>query len=171
MTITIQQIDLWRQSPSETEGLEFKEAKKQYDFKKLLGYCVGLANQGGGFLLLGIADKPPRQVVGSQAFPNLAKTAVDISDRVRFKVQIEEVSHPDGRVVVFRIPSRPVGTAYELDGKYLMRVGEALVPMTEDQLRTIFAATGPVRMHHSYATDLVAANLLGAWHETNQPGL
>jgi hypothetical protein len=42
-------------------------------------------------------------------------------------------------VLVFHIPSRPRGTAYNLDGKYLMRAGEALVPMSEDQMRRIFS--------------------------------
>jgi predicted HTH transcriptional regulator len=56
---------------------------------------------------------------------------------------VEEVAHPDGRVVVFHIPSRPRGTAYHLDGKYLMRSGESLVPMTEDRLRAIFSEGGP----------------------------
>ena len=60
-----------------------------------------------------------------------------------FRVDIEEVSHPQGRVLVFHIPSRPRGTAYHLDGKYLMRAGEALVPMSEDQLRRIFAEGEP----------------------------
>jgi ATP-dependent DNA helicase RecG len=60
-----------------------------------------------------------------------------------FRVDIEEVQHPDGRVVVFHIPPRPRGTAYNLDGAYLMRSGEQLVPMSEDRLRAIFAEGGP----------------------------
>jgi len=56
-----------------------------------------------------------------------------------FRVDVEEVSHPDGRVVVCSIPPRPRGTAWHLDGRYLMRSGSSLVPMTEDQLRKIFA--------------------------------
>jgi predicted HTH transcriptional regulator len=45
--------------------------------------------------------------------------------------------------VVFHIPSRPRGTAYHLDGAYLMRAGESLMPMSEDQLRRIFAEGEP----------------------------
>jgi predicted HTH transcriptional regulator len=58
-------------------------------------------------------------------------------------VDIEEVTHPEGRVLVFHIPSRPRGTAYHLEGKYLMRSGGALVPMSEDKLRHIFAEGQP----------------------------
>jgi len=70
MAITPAQIDLWRSSPSETQNLEFKEAKTQYDNKKLYKSCVAIANKGGGFLLLGIEDAAPRRVVGSAAFNN-----------------------------------------------------------------------------------------------------
>jgi predicted HTH transcriptional regulator len=69
--------------------------------------------------------------------------AEKLFEAVGFRVDIEAVAHPDGRVLVFHIPSRPRGTAYHLDGKYLMRAGEALVPMSEDQLRRIFAEGGP----------------------------
>jgi predicted HTH transcriptional regulator len=140
MAVTVEQIDLWRASRSETQRLEFKEAKTQFDSQRLCEYCVALANEGGGLLLLGIADKPlPRPVVGTQACQNPIAQAEKLFQRIGFRVDIEEVAHPEGRVLVFQIPSRPRGTAYHLDGAYLMRSGEALVPMSEDQLRRIFA--------------------------------
>jgi predicted HTH transcriptional regulator len=140
---TPDQIDLWRQSRSEQQRLEFKEAKTQFDNRRLYEYCVALANEGGGFLVLGVADKPPRQVVGTQAFRNPVAMAEKLFEAVGFRVDIEEVAHPGGRVLVFHIPSRPRGTAYHLDGAYLMRSGESLVPMSEDQLRKIFAEGKP----------------------------
>jgi predicted HTH transcriptional regulator len=143
MTTTPAQIDLWRQSPSELQRLEFKEAKAQFDNRKLYEYCVAMANEGGGFLVLGVADKPPRVVVGTQAFNDPVAMAEKLFQAVGFRVDIEEVSHPDGRVLVFHIPSRPRGTAYHLEGKYLMRSGGSLVPMSEDQLRCIFAEGEP----------------------------
>jgi len=124
--------------PSESQHLEFKEAKTSFDNKKLYRYCVALANEGGGHLLLGIADKPPRSVVGTQAFNDPVVMAAKLFQAIGFRVEIEAVAHPEGRVVVFQIPSRPRGTAYHYEGAYLMRSGEELVPMSEDQLRKIF---------------------------------
>ena len=143
MNTTPEQIDIWRNVPSEHQRLEFKEAKVQFDNRKLYKYCVALANEGGGYLILGVADKPPRQVVGTAAFNNPVEMAQKLFESVGFRVDIEAVAHPDGRVLVFHIPSRPRGTAYHLDGAYLMRAGEELVPMSEDQLRRIFAEGGP----------------------------
>lgn len=160
MTTTPEQINLWRQSPSEHQRLEFKEAKNQFDNRKLYEYCVALANEGGGLLLLGIADKPPRQVVGTQAFSDPVSMAEKLFQAVGFRVDIEAVAHPDGRVVVFHIPSRPRGTAYHLDGKYLMRSGEALVPMSEDQLRRIFAEGEPDWLEEPSKTGLDAQQVV-----------
>lgn len=143
MKTASEQIDLWRSIPSEHQKLEFKEAKIQFDNKKLYRYCVAIANEGGGQLLLGIEDKPPRRVVGTAAFNNPVEMAGILFQAVGFRVDIEEVIHPDGRVLIFHIPSRPRGTAYHLDGQYLMRAGEELVPMSEDQLRRIFAEGEP----------------------------
>ena len=143
MATTAAQIDLWRQAPSEHPRLEFKEAKIQFDNRRLYKYCVALANEGGGHLIFGVADKPPRPVVGTQSFANPTAMAEKLFQTVGFRVDIEEVAHPEGRVLVLHVPPRPRGTAYHLDGKYLMRSGEALVPMSEDQLRRIFAEGEP----------------------------
>ncbi len=143
MAITPEQIDVWIRAPSEGERLEFKEAGNQYDNRKLYKYCVAIANEGGGYLLLGITDSTPRRVLGTKAFANPTKMAAKLHQAVGFRVDIEEVAHPKGRVLAFHIPPRPKGTAYHLEGAYLMRSGEALVPMTEDRLRKIFAEGKP----------------------------
>ena len=61
MKATLQQLKKWIR-PAESEHLEFKQAGRQFDSEKLTGYCVALANEGGGKLILGVTDKPPRQV-------------------------------------------------------------------------------------------------------------
>jgi len=140
--IVLENLEKWLNAPAETERLEFKEAKQQFDTTKLLRYCVALANEGGGYLVLGVTDKPPRRVVGSQAFPSptaLNEIKARIVDKLRFRVDATELQHPDGRVLVFEVPTRPVGQPLAFDGAYLMRAGEDLVPMTPDVLKSIFA--------------------------------
>lgn len=136
-------LETWLSSPSEDEHLEFKEAKTQYDTTKLFQYCVALGNEGGGRLVLGVTDKRPRRVIGTEAFRDRQDIASKILQRMRFRVDVEEVLHPDGRVLIFHIPPRPSGTAYQCDGAYLMRSGEQLVPMSEDRLRHIFGEGKP----------------------------
>jgi predicted HTH transcriptional regulator len=160
MATTPTQIDLWRQARSEHQRLEFKEAKTQFDNTKLYKYCVALANEGGGILMLGVANKPPRPVVGTQAFNNPVEMAEKLFQAVGFRVDVEEVAHPDGRVVVFHIPSRPRGTAYHLDCAYLMRSGEGLVPMSEDRLRAIFAEGKPDWLEEPSLRDVSAQQVI-----------
>ena len=96
--------------------------------------------------MLGICNgnpPPPRKVVGTQAFRDPLKMQEKIFQSLGFRVDIDEVNHPDGRVLVFIIPSRPRGTAYHYKGAYYMRSGEQLVPMSESQLRTIFSEGKP----------------------------
>ncbi len=144
MTISIEQLEKWMVVPSENEHLEFKEAKNRYDFEKLVGYCVALANEGGGHMVLGVSDKPPRKVVGTSAFDIPERTVGGIYERLHFRVTWTELEHADGRVLVFSVPSRPVGQPIEYKGRYLMRAGEDLVPMTPDYLQKIFAEGQPV---------------------------
>jgi ATP-dependent DNA helicase RecG len=140
--ITLEILSLWLVSPRENEHLEFKEAKQQFDMAKLLRYCVALGNEGGGHLVLGVADKLPRQVVGTQAFQNTGEVKARILEALRFRVEIAELAHPDGRVLVFEVPPRPAGMPLHHEGAYLMRAGEDLVPMSPDQLKRILAEGG-----------------------------
>lgn len=127
----------------EDEHLEFKEAKNRYDFEKLVKYCAALANEGGGKFVLGVSDKRPRRVVGSQAFLDLERAKAGLVERLRLRIDAYEVHHPDGRVVIFSVPSRPLGTPIQYDGAYWMRGGEELTPMTTDFLKRILAEVGP----------------------------
>jgi len=140
--ITLEDLEKWLLVPTETEHLEFKEAKTQFDNTKLLEYCVAIANEGGGRIVFGVTDKLPRQVVGSLAWLTaeaLNGIKVTIFSKLGFRVEVTELSHPNGRILIFEVPPRPVGRALEYEGAYLMRVGEQLHPMTPDRLKQIFA--------------------------------
>jgi len=137
--MTPTELDALLALPEENEHVEFKEAKANFHFEKLVEYTVALANEGGGRIVLGVSDKPPRRVVGSQAFELPARTCGGLHERLQIKVLCHEVPHPDGRVLVFEVPGRPRGQALHVDGRYLMRAGDELVPMSPDRLRSIFA--------------------------------
>jgi ATP-dependent DNA helicase RecG len=125
------------------EGLvEFKEAKERFSFDELTDYCVALANEGGGKIILGVSDKRPRKIVGTRAFEQPEQTLRGLLDRIPLRIDFSEVNHPHGRVLIFDIPSRPVGIPLERGGKYLMRRGDSLVPMSPEKLREIFAESG-----------------------------
>ncbi len=127
----------------EGEHLEFKEAKNSFEFELLVKYCVALANEGGGAMVLGVTDKVPRRIVGTKAFLDLEKTKAGIASRLHIRVDAEELNHHDGRVLIFKVPSRPIGMPVHYEGRYFMRAGEELVPMLPDVLRRIFEESGP----------------------------
>lgn len=112
---TAQEILLLLEIPSETNNIEFKEAKNNYDDNKLFKYCVALANCGGGKLVLGITDKRPRTVVGTNWPSNCVDKQTQIYNKLKFRVEIHEVYVNEKRVVVFEIPSRPKARPYDLD--------------------------------------------------------
>ena len=127
--------------PSETNNIEFKAATKSFDDDKLYKYCVAIANCGGGCLILGVTDKKPRLICGTEWPSDIINKQSQIFNKIGFKVDIQEVSVDGKRVVVFEIPSRPKGHPYELDGAYYTRVGSELRPMRADELSSIFNET------------------------------
>lgn len=127
----------------EDEHLEFKEAKASFEFEDLVNYSVALANEGGGKMVLGVTNKQPRRVVGSQAFQDLERTKLGLMERLHLRIDAEAVQHPEGCVVVFQVPPRPIGMPIQYRGAYWMRSGESLVPMTPDHLKRIFEESGP----------------------------
>lgn len=141
MALTVADLERLLKEP-EGERLEFKEAKNNYHFEKLVEYCAALANEGGGKILLGITDVRPRRVVGSNVFAEPGRTVSGLMERLRIRITASEVHHPDGRVLIFEVASRPVGTPIAADGKYLARSGDTLRAMTQDELRHILDELG-----------------------------
>jgi ATP-dependent DNA helicase RecG len=140
-TVKLELLARWMVEPEYT--LEFKEARNSYSFDKLREYCVALSNEGGGELVFGVSDQIPRRVVGTGAFPNPEKLANQLLSEFRIRIECEEINHPDGRVLIVHIPSHPLGRPLHLDGRYLMRSGESIVPMTPDQLSKLLSMVEP----------------------------
>lgn len=144
----------FRARPVETEWLEFKAAKSDFSFEKLGQYFSALSNEANlagvscGWLLFGVANKPPRPIVGTayRTSPvDLQSLKQEISRNLDPSLSFEaihEIDHPDGRVLMFRIPPAPQGMPVAWNGHYYGRNGEALVGMSIAKLDRIRAQAG-----------------------------
>ena len=139
MNITLAELEALIQD-EEGERLEFKAAKNHFDFDELEKYCVALANEGGGKIILGVTDKPPRQIVGTTACDPPERTRNSLIQRLHLGITFQAIKHPDGRVLIINIPSHPIGMPIKnQNGIYYMRRGDSLVAMSQDRLKAIFA--------------------------------
>ncbi|MFC7460389.1 ATP-binding protein [Hydrogenophaga defluvii] len=142
MRTSAEQLRDWLNEP-EGVRLEFKEAKQRYDFDRLVQYCVALANEGGGKIVLGVSDLRPRNIVGTAAFEEPGRTEAGLHKRLLHRIPVEELRLPEGRVLVVHVPSRLPGTAWQIDGRYLKRAGDDLTALGDAELRGIFGEIGP----------------------------
>lgn len=126
----------------EGEHFEFKEAKTRFDSNEAARYCCALSNWGGGKFVLGISDKRPRQVVGSNAFDQPERTRQGLMDKLRVRVDFDILEQGGKRVLVFDVAGRPLGLPVQVDGIAWWRDGDSLVPMPEDVRRRIYDETG-----------------------------
>lgn len=139
---TPDQFQAWLDAP-EGGHLEFKSATGGFHFEKLLDYCVALANEGGGTIILGVTDRRPREVVGTQAFAEPGRTEAGLHQRLARRIPVEEYSHAGRRVLIVHVPGRLPGTAWNVDGRYLKRAGDDLAALGDAELRAMFAEAGP----------------------------
>ncbi len=132
----------------ETEVVEFKEAKNNYDFDKLGKYFSALCNeanlkgQPAGWLVLGVRDKG-KSIVGTTVRSNpadLHSLKAEIADhttgRLTF-IEIYEVSTKEGRVILFEIPAAPKGMPIAWKGHYYGRDGEQLHALNAEEYERI----------------------------------
>lgn len=143
-------------SKESEDRIEFKEAKNNFDFNGgshkdpkerrhcILGYIVALANEKGGRLVFGMHDKRPHEVVGTTYEENNLGALEDaIYEKLQIRVRIKEVFEPSKdapdrkRVVVFNVPSRPIGKMLKFEGVPLMRTGESLREMSDSEMLKI----------------------------------
>jgi ATP-dependent DNA helicase RecG len=151
--MTIKEIKRLRETE---DKVEFKEAKRDFNFaggshadprdrrKCVLGYVVALANEGGGYLVFGVKEKSPNEVVGTAfAEGKIGELADDIYKRLSIRVEIEELFESDKRVLVFKIPSRLIGSPLHFEGVPLMRIGDSLRAMSNDEFFRILSERAP----------------------------
>lgn len=134
--------------PFENEVVEFKEAKNDFDSRKLGRYFSALCNEANlkghasAWLVLGVNDQ--RQVVGT-SFRSGSRADLDnlkqeiankTTGRVTF-IEIYEVAHPVGRVVLLQIPPAPRGIPIAFEGHEYGRDGESLGALNVNEYERI----------------------------------
>lgn len=109
-----------------------------------LGYVVAFANEGGGRLVLGMTDNAPHDVVGSDfAEGKIGALEDETYSRLGIRVRIEELYENGMRVLVVHIPPRPIGKMMKFEGVPLMRVGESLRNMSDEEMFAILSEQEP----------------------------
>lgn len=141
-------LERLRALDAENEVVEFKEAKQDYDFRKLGKYFSALSNEANlkkvksAWLVFGIEDKK-HGIVGTQYRMDRKKLdslkgeiAKKTNDRMTFR-EIYEVNTPKGRVILFQIPPAPKGIPVSFEGHFYGREGEELSPLSLEEIERI----------------------------------
>ncbi len=135
--------------PAETEWVEFKEAKNNFDFDDLGRYFSALSNeanlmrQHAGWLIFGVTNQPPRQIVGSnyrQQRPGLDKLKREISKSTNHQTtfnDIHELMVGGRRVVLFQIPPAPRGVPTTWQGIAYGRIHDSLGPLSLQKIEAM----------------------------------
>ncbi|MBS0213578.1 MAG: putative DNA binding domain-containing protein [Proteobacteria bacterium] len=129
----------------ENEVVEFKQAGSDYSTDDIGKYFSALANEANlrgadaGWLVFGVNNKT-RRMVGTDYRPQAARLHAlkmqiteNAEPRISFR-DIHELSHADGRVLLFEIPAAPLGIPIAWKGHYYARAGESLISLSLDKL-------------------------------------
>jgi len=138
----------------ESEIVEFKEAKGQYDTNKIGQYFSAISNEANlynrqyGWFILGVSENKEKHVVGT-AFKSgnrqlLEKFKFEISrdttDNITFWDIVElypEVGGKELRVLMFKIPAAVTGIPTAWKNRYYARSGESTVPLPQYKIDEI----------------------------------
>ncbi len=152
--MTINELQRLRESE---DKVEFKEAKNNFPYnggshkeqesrkKCYLGYIIALANEGGGKLIFGMDDAYPHNVVGTNFAENKIGELEDgVYEKLEIRIRVEELFDENGlRVLISHIPSRPIGKMLKFEGVPLMRIGDSLRNMSDEEMFSILSEQEP----------------------------
>ena len=138
----------------ETEIVEFKEAKNDFDNDKIGQYFSALSNEANlrgvasAWLIFGIADKT-HEIVGTNFISSTAKfNKVKLfihqhtSPSMSF-MNIVPIKKDGKKVIIFEIPAAPRGLPVSFHGLFYGREGESIVGLSQNKLKRIFNQTAP----------------------------
>ncbi len=115
------------------DSIPFDGANDWKNRRCLIGYCVAIGNEGGGYIIVGIDNQ--KNIVGTSApIPN----AKSVFDRTGQKIVSHEIyDEANNRILVIEIPSRGIGQLFKFAGVPLMRVNDSLEAMSDAEQRRI----------------------------------
>lgn len=138
----------------ETEIVEFKEAKNDFDNDKIGQYFSALSNEANlkgvasAWLVFGVADKT-HKIVGTNFISSTAKfnkVKLFINQHTSPSMSFMNIvpMNKDGKqVIMFEIPAAPRGLPVAFHGLYYGREGESIVGLSQNKLKRIFSQTAP----------------------------
>ena len=156
--LTIEHLKTLRESEDKVEFKRAAQGNFAYDGgskpnpkdrrKCILGYVTALCNEGGGYLVLGMEDAYPHQVVGTKQNKGTigeleSNIYRDISIRPSIYELYEDETTKERRVLVIDVPGRPIGKLFRFEDVPLMRVGEELKPMSDEEIFKILQEQEP----------------------------
>lgn len=136
----------------ENEIVEFKEAGDGYSTDKIGEYFSALSNEANlrgadaGWLVFGVKNNT-RQVVGTpyrlepERLQSLKMQIAENAEPSATFSDILELAHPDGRVLLLKVPPSPRGIPIAWKGHYYARSGESLDSLHLSKLDEIRAQT------------------------------
>lgn len=142
------QFEELKKMPVETEWVEFKEARKDFDFGKLGKYFSALSNEANlknvscGWLIFGVPDKS-RNIVGTRyrnSKSELESLKHEIAEKTTSRITFTEIYelHISGkRVLLFQIPAAPKRIPVAWEGHYYGRDGSSLSPLNIQEIEQI----------------------------------
>lgn len=156
---TIEQLKLMRESEDHVEfkkgengNISYNGADKRVPKDRrrcILGYVTALCNEKGGLLVIGMHDKYPHSVTGTnQCVDGIGQLESDIYRDTGIRPEIYELYEDSDngkrkRVLVISVPSRPIGKVFKFEDVALMRVGEELKPMDDKTYLSIIQEQEP----------------------------
>jgi ATP-dependent DNA helicase RecG len=151
--ITIEKLKKLKESEDKVEFKKGEGGNVSYDggSKKhperrrcILGYVTALCNELGGYLVLGMGDKYPHEVTGTNQYVDaIGDFEAKIYRDTEIRPLIYELFENKKRVLVIEVPSRPAGKVFKFEDVALMRVGEELKPMDEAKYLKIIQEQEP----------------------------
>lgn len=140
------------QYPRENEGCDWKEYKNLrnslcgHEGDDVVSYVSAISNMNGGAIVIGIQDKT-FDVVGIQDFGNytIESAKAKIVEKCRNisseELNIDELTAEDTgeKVWIITIPKHKSRLPVYAHNKAWQRIGDSLVEMTDDRLRTILS--------------------------------